>query len=125
MDVATGVCVNCPGAWSGSDALEVGGVILEELASSNIVYLFEDEDVRQILTVGFHRIIEQPGLKRSTMIIEFQPPCYVQGRQTPDQAAKSHTQSGPECLQGWGIHSLLGQPVPVHHHPLSEKLPNT
>ena len=55
------------------------------------------------------------------MIIEFQPPCYVQGRQPPDQAAQSHIQPGLECLQGWGIHSLLGQPVPVCRHPLSEK----
>jgi len=38
-------------------------------------------------------------------------PCYVQGRQPADQAAQSHIQSGLECLQGWGIHSLLGQPV--------------
>ena len=37
--------------------------------------------------------------------------CYVQGRQPPDQAAHSHIQPGLECLQGWGIHSLLGQPV--------------
>ena len=55
------------------------------------------------------------------MIIEFQPPCYVQGRQPADQAAQSHIQPGLECLQGWGIHSLLGQPVPVRHHPQSEK----
>jgi len=47
------------------------------------------------------------------MIIEFQPPCYVQGRQPPDQAAQSHIQPGLECLQAWGIHNLLGQPVPV------------
>ena len=38
-------------------------------------------------------------------------PCCVQGRQPPDQAAQSHIQPGLECLQGWGIHSLLGQPV--------------
>jgi len=38
-------------------------------------------------------------------------PCYVQGRQPPGQAAQSHIQPGLECLQGWGIHSLLGQPV--------------
>ena len=37
-------------------------------------------------------------------------PCYVQGRQPPDQAAQSHIQPGLECLQGWGIHNLLGQP---------------
>ena len=40
-------------------------------------------------------------------------PCYVQGRQPPDQAAQSHIQPGLECLQGWGIHNLLGQSVPV------------
>ena len=37
-------------------------------------------------------------------------PCYVQGCQSPAQAAQSHIQPGLECLQGWGIHSLLGQP---------------
>ena len=54
------------------------------------------------------------------MIIEFQPPCYLQGRQPLDQAAQSHIQSDLECLQGWGIHNLLGQPVPVCHHPLCD-----
>ena len=38
-------------------------------------------------------------------------PCYVQGRQPAAQAAQSHIQPGLECLQGWGTHSLLGQPV--------------
>jgi len=50
-------------------------------------------------------------------------PCYVQGGQPADQAAQSHIQPGLECLHGWGIHSLPGQPVPVHHHPMGEKLP--
>jgi len=45
----------------------------------------------------------------------------VQGHQPSDQAAQSHIQPGLECLQGWGIHSLLGQPVPVCHHPLSAR----
>jgi len=40
-------------------------------------------------------------------------PSYVQGHQQPDQAAQSHIQPGLECRQGGGIHSLLGQPVPV------------
>jgi len=31
----------------------------------------------------------------------------VQGRQPAAQAAQSHIQPGLECLQGWGIHSLL------------------
>ena len=46
------------------------------------------------------------------MIIKFQPPCYVQGRQPPARAAQSPIQPGLECLQEWGIHNLLGQPVP-------------
>jgi len=41
------------------------------------------------------RIIEWPGLKRTTMIIEFQPPCYVQGCQPPDQAAQNHILKKP------------------------------
>jgi len=45
------------------------------------------------------------------MIIEFQPPCCMQGHQPLDQVAQSHIQPGLECLQGWGIHTLLGQPV--------------
>jgi len=50
-------------------------------------------------------------------------PRYVQGHQPPDQAAQSHIQPGLECLQGWGSHNLLGQPVMVCHHPLSKKFP--
>jgi len=38
-------------------------------------------------------------------------PCYVQGRQPAALAARSHIQPGLEYLQGWGIHSLLGQAV--------------
>jgi len=47
----------------------------------------------------------------------------VQDCQPLDQAAQSHMQPGLECLLGWGIHNLLGQPVPVCHHPLGENLP--
>jgi len=45
-------------------------------------------------------IAEQPVLKRTAMIIEFQPPCCVQAHQPPDQAAQIHIQPGLECLQG-------------------------
>ena len=48
--------------------------------------------------------------------------CRVANHQT-NQAAQSHIQPGLECLKGWGIHNLLGQPVPVPHHPLGEELP--
>ena len=46
----------------------------------------------------------------------------MQGCQPPDQAAQGHIQPGLECLRGWGIHNLLGQPVSVRHHPLGQKL---
>ena len=38
----------------------------------------------------------------------FQPPL--------DHAAQSPIQPGLEHFQGWGIHNLTGQPVPVPHH---------
>ena len=66
----------------------------------------------------YHRIVEWPRLKRTSKIIQFQSPCHGQGHQQLDQADLSHIQPGLECLQGWGIHNLLGQPVPVHHHSL-------
>jgi len=58
-----------------------------------------------VLHGSYHRIIEWPGLKRTTMIIQLQPPCYVQGHQPADQAAQSHIYLGLECLQGWDIHN--------------------
>jgi len=33
-----------------------------------------------------------------------------------NQAAQGPIQPGLENFQGWGIHSLSGQPVPVPHH---------
>jgi len=50
-------------------------------------------------------------------------PCYLQGHQPPDQAAQSRILPGYKCIKGWGIHNLLGQPVPVRHHPQCEKSP--
>ena len=47
------------------------------------------------------------------MIIKFQPPCYVQGRQPLDQAGQSHIQPGLECLQGWDIHNLSGKMINI------------
>ena len=63
------------------------------------------QNIRKVLES--YRIIEWPGLKRTKIIIQFQPPCCVQGHQPLDQAAQSHIQPGFECLQGWGIHNLL------------------
>jgi len=85
---------------------------------------YEKEERKYFSDLINHRIIEWPGLKRTTMIFYFQPPCYVQGHQPPDQAARRHIQPGLECTQEWGIHNVFGQPVPVSHHPLCEKLPS-
>ena len=46
----------------------------------------------QLLCFCFYqnaKVIEWPGLKRTIMIIEFQPPYYVQGHQSLDQAAQN------------------------------------
>jgi len=37
------------------------------------------------------------------VIIEFPPPCDVQGHQSPDQTAQSRIQPGLECIRGWGM----------------------
>ena len=55
------------------------------------------------------RIIEWPGLKRTSKIIWFQHPCHGQGHQAPDQAAQSHIQPGLECLFVW-LRSLVHEP---------------
>jgi len=52
--------------------------LVKEAFQLNLVVIFLEN----------HRVIEWPGLKRT------KPPCYVQGRQTPDQAAQSHIQPG-------------------------------
>ena len=49
-------------------------------------------------------------------------PCYVQSREPADQAAQSHIQPGLDCLQEWGIHSLLGSGMVVlSHAPVSKR----
>jgi len=57
---------------------------------------------------------------RNPRVIKFQTRCHRQGHQPPDvaldQDAQGPIQPGLEHLQGWGIHSLSGQPVPASHH---------
>jgi len=58
--------------------------------------------------------------------MKLQPPCCVQGHQTPDlihQAAQGSVQPGLERLQEWGIHSLSEQPAPAPHHSHRKELP--
>lgn len=53
----------------------------------------------------------------------FPTPCHGQGHLPPDQFAQRPIQPGFEHLQGWGIHNLFKQPVPVPHNPHSEEFP--
>ena len=80
-----------------------------------------------ILQVKYHRITEWPGLEGTSVIMKFQPPCHRQDHQPPhlilDQAAQGPIQSGLKHLQGWGIHSLSGQPVPAPHHSHNKEHP--
>ena len=75
---------------------------------SNLLLRNCDSLDRYICTWQLHYVWAM-GLKKS---LYYNNNC----RQPPDQAAQSHIQPGLECLQGWGIHNLLGQPVPVCHH---------
>jgi len=47
--------------------------------------------------------------------------CNEQGHLYLDQVAQSPVQPAHECLQGWGIHYLPGQPVTAYH-PYCKKL---
>jgi len=72
-------------------------------------------------TYTVHIIIEWPGLKRTTVILEFSPPamCRVANHQTRLPRATSSLALNASTD---GASTLLGQPVPVLHHPLGEKL---
>ena len=72
-----------------------------------------------------HRITEWPRLEGTSRIMNLKSPCHRQGHQLPhlilDQAAQGPIQPALEHLQGWGIHSLSGQPVPAPHHSCSKE----
>ena len=67
-----------------------------------------------------HSFTEWPRLEGTSKITNLQPPRNRQGHQPPhlilDQAAQGPIQPGLERLQGQGIHSPSGQPVPARHH---------
>jgi len=45
-----------------------------------------------------------------------QPPGGKQGYLQLDQVNKRPVQPSLKCFQGWGLHYLSGQPVPLFHH---------
>jgi len=64
-----------------------------------------------------HRTIECFGLEGTFRGHPAQPPFSEQGYLQLDQVAQSPVQPGLEGFQGWGLHYLSGQLVPVFHHP--------
>jgi len=68
-----------------------------------------------------YRIIECFALEKTFRGHLVQLPRSEQGHLQLDQVAKSPVQPGLECFQGWGLHYLSGQPVPVFHHPHGKK----
>ena len=46
--------------------------------------------------------------------------CCGQGCHSPDQGAQGSIQLGLEHLQGQGIQSFSGEPVPLPHYPVSK-----
>ena len=69
----------------------------------------------------FYRIIECFVLESTFRAHLVQPPCSEQGPLQPDLFAQSLVQPDLEHFQGWGLHYLSGQPVPVFHYPYSKK----
>jgi len=70
-----------------------------------------------------HRTIERPGLQRTTVLIEFQPPavCRVSNHQ-PRLPRATSSLALNACRDGASAASL-GNLWTVRHHPLGEKLP--
>ena len=68
-----------------------------------------------------HRTTERCGWEGTFRGHLAQPPCSEHGYLQLDQGAQSPVQPGLECFQGWGMHHLSGQPVPVLHHPYCRK----
>jgi len=64
----------------------------------------------------FHRITECFLLEGTFRGHLAQPPCSEHGYLPLDQVAQSPIQPGLERSQGWGLHCLSGQSVPVFHH---------
>lgn len=63
VNVAAGMCDNSPGAWSGSDVLEGGGVGLEEMASSNCLSVNpQDHFSYELKCMGNHTVIWETSI---------------------------------------------------------------
>ena len=69
-----------------------------------------------------HRMKECFGLEETFKDHLVQPSGHGQGHFSLGQVAQSPIQPDFEHFQGWGIHNISGQPVPVSH-PRHKKIP--
>jgi len=86
------------------------------------VLVIEPEDWVTDFPHCFHIIIKLFELEGTFKNHLVQLPCNEQRHLQLHQFAQSHIQPDLERLQGWGIHHLSGQPVPVLHHPYCKLL---
>lgn len=69
-----------------------------------------------------HRIIGPFKLEETLEIHLVLMLCNEQGHVLLQQVAQSPIQFDLECIQGWVIHHLSGQPVPMPHYSPHRKL---
>jgi len=77
---------------------------------------------------SYHRIIEWPGLKRTTMIVYIQPPLLCAGCQQLDKAAQNHIQSHPNinirfksCISDWVYSYIVAYEVLAYRVTMNQK----
>jgi len=68
-----------------------------------------------------HKIIECFGLERTFSGHLSQTPLPWAGTPSTRPGCSEHCPTWPESFQGWGLHYLSGQSVPVYHHPHGKK----
>ena len=88
--------------------------------------LYMNRVTQRFIIIADCRIIESLELEGTFKGHLVQLPYNEQGHLQLDQDAQSLVHPDLECLQGWGIHHLSEQPVPVPHHAYCKKyLPYT
>ena len=68
---------------------------------------------------GIIEFLELEGAFKGYLV---QLPCNEQGHPQLNQVAQRPLHPDLECVQGWGIYHLSGQPVPVPHNPYCKRL---
>jgi len=75
------------------------------------------------MSSNHHRTIEWPGLKRTTMIIQFQPPAMCRAANHQPRLPRATSSLALNACRDGASTVSLGNLWTVHHHPLGEKLP--